>query len=123
MRRDAKLQETIRRRDVRAKRPKPHVDEGHAQDAPAPDAQQHGQDALVPEADELVAGDTRDSHPCVDPGNQEESEDSDGEMEDAVATLAISEPDRKRQRIQLIEASLCNIQEQLLKTAGGACKI
>ena len=62
MRADANLQETIRRRDMRAKNPKPQVDEGNAllvrsakvdlaQNAFVPDAQQSGQDVLVPGAD------------------------------------------------------------------------
>ena len=76
----------------------------------------------VPEADDLVAGEASDDVLVVEPGNQEEAEGSDNEMEDAVATPAVSEPDIKRRRIQLIEASLLNIQEQLLKTTEGAYK-
>ena len=49
----------------------------------------------------------------------EESEDDDDAMEDAVAIPTVDEPDSKRQRIQLIEASLSNIQEQLLKIGRG----
>ena len=44
-------------------------------------------------------------------------------MEDAVAIPTVQEPDSKKQGIQFIEASLLNIQEQLLKAGGGLHKM
>ena len=53
MKADANLQETIRRRDMRTKKPEPHADEGEAQQSVP---QQQGQDLLVPEEDEEMEG-------------------------------------------------------------------
>ena len=110
MRADADLQETICRRDKRAKKPEPHADGGHAQQHVP---QQHAQDLLVPEADEEM----EDEDEYEGMADMVESSDDEETNHGPAASIhspptapqssgspvSKDEPESKRQRIQRLE--------------------
>ena len=128
------------RRDARATKLKtPYAREAaKVQKTDDGQAQEHAQNTPVPETDDEMGDafsnslDVHSNHTGQLPQGpaegrtgelvSDDSEDDSDAMEDAVATPTVEEPHSKRQRIQLLDASLSNIQDQLLKSGGGKCK-
>ena len=111
---DAKMQQTLSKRDMRTKKPAPSEDaraQHRAQSAlervdlvPVPEVSESGNDDEMRDATALPTTPTPNEY-------QVGSKDSDDEMRDATASSVTQEPNQEKQKIQLIEASLSNIQE------------
>ena len=110
MKADANLQETIRRRDMRTKKPEPHADEGQAQQSVP---QQQAQYLFVLEADEEMA-DEDEYEGMADMAESSDDETNDHGPAEPVQSprttpqrrdppASKDKPESKRQRIQWLE--------------------